>query len=62
MDLELFLILVYSLPHLSNAFNFETRLPVIKRGGEGSYFGFSVAQHISLNGSTGDPKYVILLF
>uniref|UniRef100_A0A146L1L1 Integrin alpha-PS1 n=1 Tax=Lygus hesperus TaxID=30085 RepID=A0A146L1L1_LYGHE len=27
-------------------FNFDTRLPIIKRGAHGTYFGFSVAQHI----------------
>ncbi|GIX98609.1 hypothetical protein CEXT_280601 [Caerostris extrusa] len=26
-------------------FNLETRLPIIKDGPEGSYFGYSVAQH-----------------
>lgn len=28
------------------AFNFEPKLPVIKRGVTGSYFGYSVAEHI----------------
>lgn len=27
------------------AFNLEPRIPVIKRGMEGSYFGYSVAEH-----------------
>ncbi|CAB0016873.1 unnamed protein product [Nesidiocoris tenuis] len=29
-----------------NCFNFDARLPIIKRGGHGTYFGFSVAEHI----------------
>lgn len=59
MDLASLLILIYTLVNLSSAFNFETRLPVIKRGAEGSYFGFSVAQHISLNGSTGESMLLV---
>ncbi|KAL6433815.1 hypothetical protein ACFW04_005801 [Cataglyphis niger] len=30
------------------AFNLEPRIPVIKRGLEGSYFGYSVAEHIEV--------------
>ncbi|XP_046678845.1 integrin alpha-PS1 isoform X2 [Homalodisca vitripennis] len=30
-------------------FNLETRLPVIKRGGGNTYFGYSVAEHQSVN-------------
>ena len=29
------------------SFNLELRLPVIKEGPENSYFGFSVAEHIT---------------
>ena len=29
----------------SSAFNLEARIPVIKEGMKGSYFGYSVAQH-----------------
>lgn len=32
--------------HLCSSFNFETRLPIVKRGPHDSYFGFSVAQHL----------------
>ena len=32
-------------------FNLEARIPVIKNGAEGSYFGYSVAQHQSRNSS-----------
>lgn len=31
--------------HVSFSFNLESRLPVIKRGTEGTYFGYSVAEH-----------------
>lgn len=31
-----------------NAFNLEARIPVIKRGLSGSYFGYSVAEHQEL--------------
>lgn len=30
-------------------FNLEIRLPVVKKGTEGSYFGYSVAEHQSIN-------------
>ncbi|XP_014242194.1 integrin alpha-PS1 isoform X1 [Cimex lectularius] len=43
--LELVLALVTLLARESHCFNFETRLPVIKEGRAGSYFGFSVALH-----------------
>jgi hypothetical protein len=42
----LILILCFCLCHLCSCFNFEPRLPVIKRGPLDSYFGFSVAQHL----------------
>lgn len=34
------------------AFNLEPRIPVIKRGLQGSYFGYSVAEHIQIENST----------
>lgn len=36
------------------SFNLEPRIPVIKLGKSGSYFGFSVAEHLTVNedGST----------
>ncbi|XP_054286091.1 integrin alpha-PS1-like isoform X2 [Macrosteles quadrilineatus] len=43
----LFLVLTHTSVVL--CFNLETRLPVIKRGTEGSYFGYSVAEHQSIN-------------
>ncbi|XP_073969159.1 integrin alpha-PS1-like isoform X1 [Rhodnius prolixus] len=46
MDLGFyFSLLVLTFCSTSFSFNFETRLPVIKKGGEGTYFGFSVAEH-----------------
>lgn len=33
---------------LSVSFNLESRLPVIKRGRDGTYFGYSVAEHQSI--------------
>lgn len=34
---------------LSLSFNLESRLPVIKRGSDGTYFGYSVAEHQSIS-------------
>jgi hypothetical protein len=36
---------------VTHAFNLEPRIPVIKRGLEGSYFGYSVAEHIEIESS-----------
>ncbi|KAL0131622.1 hypothetical protein PUN28_002876 [Cardiocondyla obscurior] len=33
---------------VTHAFNLEPRIPVIKRGLQGSYFGYSVAEHIEV--------------
>ena len=41
-----------SLFQFSNAFNLETRLPVIKYGPRNSYFGYSVAEHLILDENT----------
>ena len=38
-------ILISDLSLPSSSFNFEPRLPLVKRGPPDSYFGFSVAQH-----------------
>lgn len=35
-------------------FNLETRLPVIKEGAPGAYFGFSVAEHQTVDDVTGE--------
>lgn len=46
MDLGFaFSFLVLTFCSTSFSFNFETKLPVIKKGAEGTYFGFSVAEH-----------------
>ena len=37
----------------ANGFNLEPRIPVIKNGMAGSYFGYSVAQHQSVSLETG---------
>lgn len=42
--------------YLINSFNLETRIPVIKNGNVGSYFGFSVAEHQSVDDVTGVIK------
>lgn len=34
-----------------NCFNLETRLPVVKQGHNGSYFGYAVAAHQIRNGN-----------
>lgn len=40
------LININSSPYLCSAFNLEVRLPIIKKSVRGSYFGYSVAQHV----------------
>ncbi|KAL1137846.1 hypothetical protein AAG570_009542 [Ranatra chinensis] len=40
-------------------FNLETRLPVIKRGNEGAYFGFSVAEHQSFDEVKGQIRLLV---
>ncbi|KAJ2949142.1 hypothetical protein O0L34_g6082 [Tuta absoluta] len=37
--------------HCVASFNLEPRIPVIKLGEAGSYFGFSVAEHLTVNGN-----------
>ncbi|XP_046437434.1 integrin alpha-PS1-like isoform X2 [Daphnia pulex] len=46
---NLFLLLATS----ANGFNLEPRIPVMKNGMAGSYFGYSVAQHQSVSAETG---------
>lgn len=38
--------LILALTLSANAFNLENRLPLIKYGSAGSYFGYSVAEHV----------------
>lgn len=45
----------------SEAFNLEPRLPVVKFGEQGSYFGFSVAQHRSGVAGGGSSQTITLL-
>lgn len=42
----LLLVTVAALSLSANAFNLENRLPLIKYGAAGSYFGYSVAEHV----------------
>lgn len=42
----LFMCILYSV----TSFNLEPRIPVIKFGEPGSYFGFSVAEHLTISG------------
>lgn len=44
----LFLFILYSV----TSFNLEPRIPVLKFGDEGSYFGFSVAEHMTIENKT----------
>ncbi|XP_068633179.1 integrin alpha-PS1-like isoform X2 [Battus philenor] len=39
--------------HKAAGFNLEPRIPVIKHGETGSYFGFSVAEHLTINNTNG---------
>ncbi|XP_058799124.1 integrin alpha-PS1 isoform X2 [Phymastichus coffea] len=49
--------LLLSFSALTRGFNLEPRIPVIKRGASGSYFGFSIAEHQEDRGDE-NPKYV----
>lgn len=46
--LQLFLVISFSIL-LVEGFNLDTRIPVYKFGPKDSYFGFSVAEHVTLN-------------
>lgn len=38
-------------------FNLESRLPIIKQGESDSYFGYSVATHVTLSENDADTKW-----
>lgn len=42
-------VVIFCVLHSVTSFNLEPRIPVIKSGEPGSYFGFSVAEHITGN-------------
>lgn len=46
---------------LVEAFNLEVRVPIIKQGNHESYFGYSVAQHQTLNDNYSKSWSVVLL-
>lgn len=39
-----------------NCFNLDARIPIIKRGKVGSYFGYSVAEHEEIDESSNNIK------
>lgn len=41
-------VLLLCILHCVTSFNLEPRIPVIKFGEPGSYFGFSVAEHLTI--------------
>lgn len=43
--LSLHLLFVFRFLIIVRGFNLETRLPLVKQGNAGSYFGYSVAAH-----------------
>ncbi|XP_063536455.1 integrin alpha-PS1 isoform X1 [Cydia strobilella] len=51
-----FLCILYSV----SSFNLEPRIPVIKFGEKGSYFGFSVAEHLTLNEAGGSTSWLLV--
>ncbi|XP_043467893.1 integrin alpha-PS1 isoform X2 [Leptopilina heterotoma] len=55
------LCLVLSILSSVNSFNLEARIPVIKKGVKGSYFGFSVAEHQEISEKNGDKTSWILV-
>ncbi|XP_020290925.1 integrin alpha-PS1 isoform X2 [Pseudomyrmex gracilis] len=44
---------------VTHAFNLEPRIPIIKRGFEGSYFGYSVAEHIDVSSPISVSKILV---
>jgi len=56
-----FLVLVLEALAGCCGFNLDARIPVIKEGAEGSYFGYSVAQHQSLNDSGDNSENWLLV-
>ncbi|XP_012219673.1 integrin alpha-PS1 isoform X2 [Linepithema humile] len=45
---------------VTHAFNLEPRIPIIKRGLQGSYFGYSVAEHIEINSSSKSASWMLV--
>ncbi|RZF34110.1 hypothetical protein LSTR_LSTR014049 [Laodelphax striatellus] len=43
--------------NLNLGFNLEARIPIIKRGSTGSYFGYSVAEHQAVNEVTNKVEH-----
>lgn len=39
-----------------DAFNLENRLPIVKYGDDGTYFGYSVASHITVKDADGKDE------
>ncbi|CAH4026827.1 unnamed protein product [Pieris brassicae] len=52
----LFLCILYSVC----SFNLEPRIPVIKFGEEGSYFGFSVAEHLTITNENDKTSWLLV--
>lgn len=50
------LCIVFFILSIVNSFNLEARIPVVKRGLKGSYFGFSVAEHQEISEDNGERK------
>lgn len=44
----LLVVVIFLLPTIVTCFNFENRLPILKQGQPGSYFGYSIAEHVEL--------------
>lgn len=44
-----FLIQVFIFFPYAHTFNLDTKIPIVKFGPKGSYFGYSVAEHVTLN-------------
>lgn len=43
------------------SFNFENRQPIVKEGDDGSYFGYSVAQHVTFKNANHSNKWQVPL-
>ncbi|XP_014367387.2 integrin alpha-PS1 isoform X1 [Papilio machaon] len=58
---ECWCVLYLCILHSAFSFNLEPRIPVIKYGEKGSYFGFSVAEHLTINSTSGDKTSWLLV-
>lgn len=52
-----FVVICLLLPTIVTCFNFENRLPILKQGQPGSYFGYSIAEHVEVLKDESEKKW-----